>query len=66
MKLYNLSLPSTNYGNFDTSHDLIDRTTLNSAMAHMRYQMLGKYEKHVILSRKDFPRSLYYHLEHSF
>ena len=60
MKLYNFSLPSTNYGNFDTSHDLIDETLINSAIADMRYQILGKYERLVSIPCMDLPNSLYY------
>ena len=42
MKLYNRSLPSTNYGYFDTSHDLIDQTTFNGATADVGYQTLSE------------------------
>ena len=41
-KLYNFSLPSTNYGNFNTSHDLIGQTALKSAMADMVYQLISQ------------------------
>ena len=40
--LYNVLLPSTNYGNFNASHDLIGQTTLKSAMADIVYLSISQ------------------------